>query len=210
MLDALQVRGVQRLFEADLPETPMLFVEFHGTEASVAEQARRFGEIAAENGGGDFAWTTKPGGAQQALAGAPRRLLGEPGAAARRAAVRHRCLRADLAPRRMRRGDAGDIAAERPDRADRRPRRRRQFPCHPADRHERSATRSSAAEAFAERLVLRAIAMDGTCTGEHGVGQKKIAYLDAEHGEEALDLMRRIKAAFDPQNLFNPGKIFAV
>jgi D-lactate dehydrogenase (cytochrome) len=51
--------------------------------------------------------------------------------------------------------------------------------------------------------------MEGTCTGEHGVGQKKIPYLDAEHGPETLDLMRRVKAAFDPENMFNPGKIFA-
>ena len=64
------------------------------------------------------------------------------------------------------------------------------------------------AEAFGKRLALRALAMEGTCTGEHGVGQKKIPYLDAEHGPVALDLMRRVKASFDPGNLFNPGKIF--
>ena len=67
-----------------------------------------------------------------------------------------------------------------------------------------------AAEAFASRLAHRAIAMGGTCTGEHGVGQKKIAYMEEEHGAEGVALMRRIKAAFDPQNLFNPGKVFAV
>ena len=49
--------------------------------------------------------------------------------------------------------------------------------------------------------------MGGTCTGEHGIGQKKIAYMEDEHGHAALDLMRRVKAAFDPQNLFNPGKV---
>jgi D-lactate dehydrogenase (cytochrome) len=64
------------------------------------------------------------------------------------------------------------------------------------------------AEHFADRLARRAIAMDGTCTGEHGIGQKKIAFLEVERDAEALDLMRRIKLAFDPQNLFNPGKIF--
>ena len=67
-----------------------------------------------------------------------------------------------------------------------------------------------AAEAFSSRLAHRAIAMGGTCTGEHGVGQKKIAYMEDEHGAAALDLMRRVKASFDPVNLFNPGKIFAV
>ena len=57
------------------------------------------------------------------------------------------------------------------------------------------------AESFSARLALRAIAMDGTCTGEHGVGQKKIGYVEAEHSPETLDLMRRIKTAFDPTNL---------
>jgi D-lactate dehydrogenase (cytochrome) len=73
-----------------------------------------------------------------------------------------------------------------------------------------SAEEIEKAEAFGKRLALRAIAMDGTCTGEHGVGQKKIPYLEAEHGADALDLMRRLKASLDPQNLFNPGKIFAI
>jgi D-lactate dehydrogenase (cytochrome) len=57
------------------------------------------------------------------------------------------------------------------------------------------------------RLVARALAMDGTCTGEHGVGQGKMAYLAAEHGETALAAMRAIKRALDPGNIMNPGKI---
>jgi D-lactate dehydrogenase (cytochrome) len=65
-----------------------------------------------------------------------------------------------------------------------------------------------AADAFSARLAHRAIAMGGTCTGEHGVGQKKREYMEEEHGPVALDLMRRVKASFDPQNLFNPGKVF--
>jgi D-lactate dehydrogenase (cytochrome) len=62
------------------------------------------------------------------------------------------------------------------------------------------------AKAINDRVVARALAMDGTCTGEHGVGTGKIAYLEEEHGE-ALDLMRRIKVALDPENIMNPGKI---
>ena len=50
--------------------------------------------------------------------------------------------------------------------------------------------------------------MSGTSTGEHGVGQKKMAYMEEEHGLPALDLMRRVKASFDPRNMFNPGKVF--
>ncbi len=64
-------------------------------------------------------------------------------------------------------------------------------------------------KAFCERLALRAIAMDGTCTGEHGVGQGKMAYLEAEFGS-ALDLMRQIKRTMDPYNIINPGKIFTL
>jgi len=61
-------------------------------------------------------------------------------------------------------------------------------------------------EAFVERLALRAIDMGGTCTGEHGVGQGKMKYLAREHGE-ALDVMRAVKQALDPDNVMNPGKI---
>ncbi len=66
------------------------------------------------------------------------------------------------------------------------------------------------ARKFHERLVERAIAMDGTCTGEHGVGQGKIKYLAAEHGKAALDVMRAIKRALDPKNILNPGKILTL
>jgi D-lactate dehydrogenase (cytochrome) len=66
------------------------------------------------------------------------------------------------------------------------------------------------AKALNERLVARALAMDGTCTGEHGVGQGKMAYLPAEHGEAAIDVMRAIKRALDPDGIMNPGKIVAL
>ena len=65
------------------------------------------------------------------------------------------------------------------------------------------------AEALLERLVERALAMDGTCTGEHGIGQGKMKYLLAEHGEPALAAMRAIKQALDPHDILNPGKIFS-
>ena len=63
------------------------------------------------------------------------------------------------------------------------------------------------AKRFSERLVERSLAMDGTCTGEHGVGQGKMKYLLAEHGEPALAAMGAIKRAFDPKGIMNPGKI---
>jgi D-lactate dehydrogenase (cytochrome) len=64
------------------------------------------------------------------------------------------------------------------------------------------------AHLFLDRLSERALRLDGTCTGEHGVGQGKIQYLDAEHGTGAMNLMRRLKRSVDPDNIMNPGKIF--
>jgi D-lactate dehydrogenase (cytochrome) len=66
------------------------------------------------------------------------------------------------------------------------------------------------ADALCHRLVERALAMEGTCTGEHGVGQGKMKYLAGEHGEQALAVMRALKQALDPQNIMNPGKIVAL
>jgi D-lactate dehydrogenase (cytochrome) len=64
-----------------------------------------------------------------------------------------------------------------------------------------------ACKAFMGRIVERALAMEGTCTGEHGVGQGKMKYLAAEHGDAALALMVSLKRAVDPQNIMNPGKM---
>ena len=160
----------------------MLFLEFHGSEASVAEQSRRFAEIAEANGGGPFAWTTNAEERTelwQARHDAYWACLGlRPGA---RAFATDVCVPISRLAECVEETQA-DIAGDRPDRADRRPRRRRQFPRHADDRHGGDSRKVEQAEAFGERLAMRAIAMDGTCTGEHGVGQKKIPYLEAEHG----------------------------
>jgi len=66
------------------------------------------------------------------------------------------------------------------------------------------------ARALHERMIERALSMDGTCTGEHGVGQGKMKYLNLEHGPAALNVMRAVKQALDPQNIMNPGKIVAL
>src|SRR6266568_1374353 len=192
-----------------LPETPMLFLEFHGSESSVAEQSQRFGEIAGELGGGPFDWATRAEDrtrlwqARHDAYWAARRL--RPGATAFATDVcvpisrLAECVTATqrdiaetklLAPILGHVGDGNFHLSLIVDLAD----------------HDETTR----AKAFLERLVARALAMDGTCTGEHGVGQGKIKYLAAEHGEPALAAMRAIKRALDPLDIMNPGKIFSL
>ena len=187
----------------------MLLVEFHGTESGVAEQAQRFGEIVADNAGGNFIWATKPEDRtklwQARHDGFWAQMTLRPGA---RPFATDTCVPisrlADCVEETL--ADIGASGLVAP------------IVGHVGDGNfhvsplvDMSNPREiEAAEAFASRLAHRAIAMGGTCTGEHGIGQKKIAYMEDEHGREAVDLMRRLKAAFDPQNLFNPGKVFAV
>ncbi len=206
LLDALQVRGVNLHSKLGLPETPMLFVEFHGTEASVAEQAERFGEIAAGEGGGAFDWATHP--EDRSRLWQARHDVYWSGFALR-PGTQH--LPTDVCVPISRLADCvtetqADIAATglvAP------------IVGHVGDGNfhlgimvdETDAAEMERVEAFLERLVRRALAMDGTCTGEHGVGQGKAKYLIEEHEAPALGLMRAVKQAFDPLNILNPGKI---
>jgi D-lactate dehydrogenase (cytochrome) len=209
LLDALQVKACNAYSNLTLPETPMLFLEFHGTAASVAEQSERFGEIARELGGGLFDWATRV---------EDRTRLWQ---------ARHDAY---WAARRLRPGTqalSSDVCVPISRLAE----------CVVATQEDAAASRFIApivghvgdgnfhllllidlddgeeikrAEALLERLVERALAMDGTCTGEHGIGQGKMKYLTAEHGEPALDAMRAIKRALDPLDIMNPGKIFSL
>jgi D-lactate dehydrogenase (cytochrome) len=209
LLDALQVRACNAYSKLALPEMPMLFLEFHGSDASVAEQSQRFGEIAAELGGGPFEWATRPEDrsklwqARHDAYWAGRAL--RPGSAAvatdicvpisrlAQCVVETQRDIADsqlLAPILGHVGDGNFHLTLLVDLAD--------------------AGEVARAKALSERLVARALAMDGTSTGEHGVGQGKMAYLPAEHGEAALDAMRAIKRALDPDGIMNPGKIVAL
>ncbi|MPZ36757.1 MAG: FAD-binding protein [Rhizobiales bacterium] len=206
LLDELQVKASNAYSKLALPETPMLFVEFHGSEAGVAEQSRRFGEIAAELGGGPFDWATKAeertklwqarhdaywsGRALRPGAGVfatdvcvPISRLAECVTATQQDIVESRLV----APIMGHVGDGNFHLTMTFDMAD--------------------ADEVARAKALHERLVARALAMDGTCTGEHGVGQGKMPYLEAEHGRAALDAMRTIKRALDPDGIMNPGKI---
>jgi D-lactate dehydrogenase (cytochrome) len=193
------------LRQSHVPEKPTLWLEFHGTEAGCAEQAEMVQAIAGEHGGEGFKWTARRG-AQEALAGAPRRGLCRQEAAARQAALGDRRLRADLAAGRLHRRDAGRREGVVPAGADRRPCRRRQLPPHHHPRSERSQGMAEA-NRLNDRLVARALSMDGTCTGEHGVGYGKIDFLTAEHGGDVLSVMRAVKKAIDPDGIMNPGKI---
>jgi D-lactate dehydrogenase (cytochrome) len=206
LLDALQVKACNNYSKLALPETPMLFVEFHGTSAGVAEQSQRFGEIAAEFGGGPFAWATRP---------EERSRLWQ---------ARHDVYWATLTLRPGARPFATDVCVPISRLADCVEETQRDiaevglvapivghvgdgnFHVNPLVDMDDPAD-VARAEAFSSRLVRRALAMDGTCTGEHGVGQKKIQYVEEEFPAATLDLMRRVKQAFDPDNLFNPGKI---
>ncbi|MFI4995693.1 MAG: FAD-binding oxidoreductase [Hyphomicrobiales bacterium] len=206
LLDALSVRAVNLYSKLDLAETPMLFLEFHGSEAGVKEQSERFGEIAAELGGGPFTWATKaeersklwkarhniywaslalrPGATTFATdVCVPISRLAECVEAAQRD-VAELGIMANIV------GHVGDgnfhVSPL--------------FDLEDEDEMRRVTT-------FVERLVERALAMEGTCTGEHGVGQGKMKYLEKEHGAAALNLMRLLKRSIDPLNIMNPGKM---
>ena len=209
LLDELQVKATNLYSKLTLPEVPMLFVEFHGSPAGVAEQSERFGEIAGDLGGGPFEWTTKPEDrtrlwqARHDAYWAGRGL--RPGVQAIATDVcvplsrlaecvtetqRDIAARGLVAPILGHVGDGNFHLTLLVDMAD--------------------AAEVKAAKVLCERLVERALAMDGTCTREHGVGQGKMKYLAGELGEPALAAMAAIKRALDPNGIMNPGKIVAV
>ena len=209
LLDELQVKATNLYSKLALPEVPMLFVEFHGSPAGVAEQSERFGEIAGDLGGGPFEWATKPEDrsrlwqARHDAYWAGRGL--RPGAQALATDVcvpisrLAECVTATqreiaalglVAPILGHVGDGNFHLTLLVDMSD------------PAE--------VAAAKTLCERLVERALAMDGTCTGEHGVGQGKMKYLAGELGSPALAAMAAIKRALDPDDIMNPGKIVAI
>jgi D-lactate dehydrogenase (cytochrome) len=206
LLDALQVKACNAYSKLSLPEVPMLFVEFHGSPAGVEEQSQRFGEIADGLGGGPFDWATKAEDrtrlwqARHDAYWAGRALW--PGSAAfatdvcvpiSRLAECVTATQRDLAESRLTApilghvGDGNFHLTMLVDMTD--------------------SDEVARAKALYERLIARSLALDGTCTGEHGVGQGKVSYLAAEHGEPALAAMRAVKRALDPHDIMNPGKI---
>jgi D-lactate dehydrogenase (cytochrome) len=207
LVNALQMRAMKSYSKLDYPESPCLFVEFHGSDAGVAEQAETFGMIAEENGGGPFLWT--------AVAEERNKLW----------KARHDAYWASLALRPGAKGLSTDVCVPISRLAE----------CvaeteadieqmgliapivgHAGDGNfhtlalmdPENPAEIALVEKFVARLNMRAIAMDGTCTGEHGIGQGKAGFLRHEMGH-GVDVMRSIKRALDPQNILNPGKILS-
>ena len=206
LLNAAQVAACNAYSKLTLPETPLLLLEFHGTEADVAEQSSMFAEIAKECGGGAFEWTTKQEDrtrlwqarhdaywAVRALRPGTQAVATDVCVPISRLAECVVATEKDLETVGLISPIVGHVGDGN-------------FHCsllcdvNDPDEMQR-------AEGFLHRLVERAQAMDGTCTGEHGIGQGKQKYLTKELGPEAVEAMRALKQALDPHNILNPGKI---
>ncbi|CAM5189651.1 D-lactate dehydrogenase (cytochrome) OS=Castellaniella defragrans OX=75697 GN=HNR28_000819 PE=4 SV=1 [Castellaniella defragrans] len=205
-MDTGAVRATNRYSHLELRESPLLLFEFHGSPASVREQAESVQGITHDHGGQDFQWAERPEDRSRLWT------------------ARHNAYFAGLQLRPGCRSSTTDVCvpisrlaecvsetAQELDRAS--------FPYtivgHVGDGNFHvlmlldpdNPSEWAESEQLNRRLVERAIAMEGTCTGEHGVGLHKQAFMRAEHGQEALEVMAALKAALDPRDILNPGKI---
>ncbi|TPW33567.1 FAD-binding protein [Martelella alba] len=206
LLDDMQVRACNAYSNLDFPEQPLLLVEFHGSEASVAMQSELFGEIASECGSDDFKWTAdaeernRLWKARHNAYWAGRALAPELAGFSTDVCVPISRLAECVMETQADLKQEGFLAP---------------IVGHAGDGNfhlllmfnDKDADEIARVEAFTDRLAKRALAMDGTCTGEHGVGQGKKRVVGEEMGA-AIDLMRSIKTSLDPDSIFNPGKIF--
>ncbi|MBL8672520.1 MAG: FAD-binding protein [Alphaproteobacteria bacterium] len=205
LLDEVQMRAVNSYSKFDYPETPTLFFEFHGTTSGVAEQIEMVEAIAGEKGGANFRWANKP---------EERSRLWE---------ARHKAYYAALSLRPGCKGWATDVCVPISRLAECILETKKDiqesgllapivghvgdgnfhlsFLIDPNDPDEMRR-----AGAVKDKMVMRALSMDGTCTGEHGIGYGKIDLLQAELGD-GVSVMRQIKQALDPKGIMNPGKI---
>jgi len=208
LLDARTVRCVNQHSKLNLREAPMLLMEFHGSPASVKEQAELVQDIAAEHQGADFEWADTP--EERTRLWTARHNAYFAGVQSRPGC---RCITTDVCVPISRLADALlDSVREADDSA---------IPyflvghvgdgnfhmgylIDPDDDGERAR-----AEQLNHQVVARALALGGTCTGEHGVGLHKMGFLRDEAGDGALAVMRAIKQALDPDDILNPGKVFA-
>ncbi|MDF1872799.1 FAD-linked oxidase C-terminal domain-containing protein [Vannielia sp.] len=205
LVNGAMVRGFNLSGGPGLPEEPHLFLEFSGSESAVAEQAELFGEVSAEFGAQDFTWTVKPEErnalwamrhnghhASKALFPGMKTMTTDvcvPISRLAEAVSAAELKAGELGLEPVIVGHVGDgnyhctIGFDRDDPAQ-------------MDR----------AHAFSQHLAETALALGGTVSGEHGIGQGKMKYMEAEHGD-ALKPMRAIKAALDPKGILNPGKV---
>ena len=205
LLDAMVVKAVNSYSKLSLPETPMLLLEFHGSDAGVVEQAETFSMLAEENGGSDYQATTtmeERNKLWQARHDAYWAMLAlRPGC---KAVATDVCVPISRLADAV--GAANDKAAELGLIAP--------IVGHAGDGNFHAsllldmdnADEVARAEEYVSWLNGLAISMDGTCTGEHGIGQGKRPYLVKELGDAAA-VMGMIKRALDPDNIMNPGKI---
>ena len=209
LLDRHAVRAVNRHDKLSLVEAPMLLMEFHGSPASVEEQAATVQEIAREHGGENFLWATTPEERTKLWAARHRAYFAglqmKPGC---RTVTTDTCVPISrLAESVTKASDAAEAAGLA-----------HYIVGHVGDGNFHLAylvdptipEERETAERLNQELVHRALAMDGTCTGEHGVGLHKMDFLVSEAGEGAVDMMRTLKRALDPKNILNPGKIFVL
>ena len=208
LADEVQIKACNAYSHLTLGEQPTLFLEFHGTAASTREQVESFAEIARSEGGGDFRWAecpeerTKLWQARHDAYWAARGLRPGADVVTTDVCVPIIALAACVGETHADIESTGLLAP---------------IVGHVGDGNFHimplfdagSVEERRAVQGFLDRLVDRALRMDGTCSGEHGVGQGKIRYLAQEHGA-GVEVMIAIKKALDPLNILNPGKIFAL
>ena len=206
LLDDVQMGAINKYADLEYPIKSTLFLEFHGTDVGVKEQAERMAEVCSEYGGSDFSWTVDAEERDKLWAArhdaAYSCIALRPGCSvmATDVCVPISRLADCIIATKQDIEDAGIVAPIVGHVGD--GNFHAQLLIHPDTREEDLRICGE----INRRIIERAIAMDGTCTGEHGVGQGKIGYLELEHGE-AVDVMRTLKLALDPQNIMNPGKM---
>jgi D-lactate dehydrogenase (cytochrome) len=209
LLDAHAVRAVNRHDKLTLAEAPMLLMEFHGSEASVAEQAATVQEIASEYGGAGFQWATTP--EERTRLWTARHHAYFAGAQMKPGC---RTVSTDTCVPISRLAECVTTASEAATAAG----MQHYIVGHVGDGNFHIAylvdpqvpSERETAERLNQELVQRAIDVQGTCSGEHGIGLHKMDFLVTEVGNGAIEMMRTIKRALDPKNIMNPGKIFVL
>jgi D-lactate dehydrogenase (cytochrome) len=205
IVDGVTIHAVNSYAKLALEEKPTLFLEFHGTETGARDQVERFREIAEAEGAIRFDWAERPEDrnrlwkARHEFYWAVKETWPGRDALATDVCVPISKLAQCLLETEEDIRSLGLIAPIAGHAGD------GNFHTQPmVDRS--NALEMEALDTFLDRLAKRAIALEGTCTGEHGVGQGKVKYLKAELGE-GVAVMRAIKAALDPLDILNPGKI---